>query len=100
MSVALFKGYPLPVNLRRHDRHSRGGQVAFDNESVGDGALALKMAADFDKAFREVDANHLGAMPRQLKGGAPDRTAQIQRSCVWAEPFRVEAFSDGPDRKV
>ena len=69
-----------PVDLRGQVPGDCQGKVSLDSPKNLDLARFADFLGGHDEAARKVDTNYFSGKTRQFKGGAPDRTAKIERA--------------------
>ena len=98
--IALLEAHPHTVNFLRH----HGGRVSTQFALLGKAEIELPIQGEtggaFDEPLREIDAEDLPAMARQLKARSPNRTAEVQRARTGRQTVQVEAFADGANGKA
>ena len=100
LRIALLERHPVAVDLGGHHRRRGRGQVAFLDVGVGDRAMLLQVPRDLDEAMGVVDADDLGAVPRQLERGSSDGATEVQRARLGRQTRDLQTLGDATRRVV
>ena len=92
--VSLQKAYSISIDFIGDFGNGILSQVAFDSESVRQGAFDSKLVGMFNESVRIIDTDYFVAMTRQLKGRAPDSASEVQCPWVISQQLFLETLGD------